>query len=397
MGQYQELGIDPHKDLVKQIFGGLIKKAFPYAFVNTVRDRNNPNRIIVKHADGSGSKTITRILYYLVTGNPDYLKGDPYDSLVMNTGDVAAAGFVFQPYELTDIIEVSPLDIKKQIYLEQVALGIAELFTLYRSYGFELDFFGGETADLPDQTFSAILNMDIRTWAYEEDVIRGETQPGDVLFDFCSDGQATWENVPNSGIMSNGQTMGRKKTQHRKYSYLFSHLCNPKKPFEGIREIDQFIPELGMTIGEGLISNTRQWPIVIRRLIEILKEKEAFHLLHGISMNTGGGLSKCGNLGRGVRYELSIPEPPPIFQIIKRDSREEWPGMLTAFNNGVGLTIVGSPEGGILEKAISLVSGETRIQWLSLGECSKSKRSDGANEVFVKTPNGVFGDLLLAD
>jgi len=55
---YEELGVDPHKDLVKEIFKKINNNDFPGAFCNIVRLQDDPTRVKTKHGDGSGSKSI---------------------------------------------------------------------------------------------------------------------------------------------------------------------------------------------------------------------------------------------------------------------------------------------------------------------------------------------------
>lgn len=65
-------------------------------------------------------------------------------------------------------------------------------------------------------------------------------------------------------------------------------------------------------------------------------------MLHGISMNTGGGATKIKNVGvGGLCYNKALGPPSPIFQLIQAECGESWEYMYESFNMGVGLDIVG--------------------------------------------------------
>jgi phosphoribosylformylglycinamidine cyclo-ligase len=385
---YEELGIDPHKAGIKEIFQALFPKGkYPNAFCNISADPQIDGNVRVKHPDGSGSKTVQRVLHYLETKDVSIFRDDVHDFVSMNTSDIAACGFVYR-IELTDVIDINSLLLPKADILKEFALGFAELKILYEKYGINLDILGGETADLPDQVTTIVSNADARSSMPEEFLISGNVAPGDKIYGFSSAGQATWENRPNSGIMANGLTMGRKVLMHRNYSHVYPFLCHPDKPFRGRFHVEDYLSELQMTVSEALLSPTRQWALLIRRLLDILTEENMDHLLHGICINTGGGLTKVLNLGQGIRYVKNIPTPPPVFHLIQKESGETWDNMFTSFNCGVGIEIIGNDEEGDLSYAIRKVSEETGVESFFLGKCEKA--SSAQNLVIIESEYGVF-------
>jgi phosphoribosylaminoimidazole (AIR) synthetase len=69
-----------------------------------------------------------------------------------------------------------------------------------------------------------------------------------------------------------------------------------------------------------------------------------------------------------------LPIPPGIFHLIKREGSVSWREMFEDFNCGVGADVIGSPEGGILEKVLIEVSAEIGINVYSTGKCTKSSK-----------------------
>ncbi len=378
------LGVDPHKAGVREIFARLVKSDYKDAFCIVKDDPKIPGNVRTKHGDGSGTKSKTRALAFLEDGNPEIFKGDIHDGLSMNASDVGACGFVYD-LEVTDVINICPLNLrgtegKKQI-LTQIAIGFAELVHLYQKYGITLDIFGGETADLVDPVSSIVLDVDVRSTMSKDLLIKGNVMPGDRIFGFSSAGKAHWEETENSGTMANGHTMATRVLLHKHYCEKYPFLFHADKPLFGRFELHDFIAELNMTIGEALLSPTRQWAILIRMLIDNLISRGALHLLHGICVNTGGGLSKCLHLGSGIHYIKNIPEPPPFFQLLRQESRETWHNMGTTFNCGIGIEIFGADKEGVLAEALIEVSQLSGIDLYALGSCESS--ASGKNTATV--------------
>lgn len=386
---YEQMGVDPHKSSVREIFEKIVRQNFPGAFCNVAHIPGRPGMVMVLHTDGSGSKSVQRHLGFMEYDDPTIFRGDVYDALSMNTGDIAVSGFL-GPYIIAQTIAINPLTVKKEDVLKQNALGVLELIDLYARYGIEIVFMGGETADLPNQVGTHVIDVTVYAEAKVEDLISGNVQPGDKIWGFASDGQAVWETRPNSGLMSNGLTLvrlGLLSADHYNTKKL-RHLQGYGKPFQGRYLSGYKIDGLDMILNEAILSPTRQWAIVVKLLVEELKRRDAFHLLHGISMNTGGGATKIRHLGQGIVYVKRMPTFPPFFQFIRQATGETPKNMFTALNTGVGVDVVGSDEGGILSAVIESVSQKTTIKAYELGECMQS--TDGKNYVVLQTNFGEF-------
>lgn len=388
---YELLGVDSGKKSVRKIFSPVVRNDFPRAFVNIVRNPARPGEVFTMHIDGDGSKFVQRLLHYLETGDKEIIQGAVDDALSMNTGDIAASGFVFGPWVITQNLAINGLNVPKDLVMEQIALRIRDLLGLYQSFGFNSIFFlGGETADLPDQVSSVVYDVDIYAEAKEEEIVTGDVKPGDKMYGFASDGQARWEQIPNSGIMTNGLTLGRTYTMHQSYGAKYPHLIRRGGSFYGAFTVaDQPDILCGMTVSQALLSPTRQWAILIRRLMDRLREMGISCMLHGISLNTGGGATKIVHVGQGIVYEKTMPDPPPIFHLIQQESKEKWRNMYKIFNCGVGIDVVGEdrPE---FKRALTEVSALTGIKMFELGVCRKSPSKK--NRVILRTPFGNFDD-----
>ena len=387
---YERLGIDPSKQSVREIFAVLNDNEYQGAFVNIITDPFCSDRVLTQHQDGDGSKFVQRMIHYLETGDEQVFAGMADDALSMNTGDIAASGFVFGPWIITDVLNLNiPKDLKK-IVMKAVAVRLLELREIYKEHNFKIKFLGGETADLPDQVRSGVFDIAVTAWADKSDLVAGNIEAGDVIYGFASDGQAAWEEKPNSGIMSNGLTLARSCLMHKEYNKLYPSLKRDGEFYTGTHYFDSdcISASYGMTAGEALLSPTRQWAIVIKTLISILKEKNASSMLHGISMNTGGGATKISHVGSGgLIYVKNMLTPPPLFLLIQNESGETWQNMFRDFNCGIGIDVVGE-NNDIFREAIIETSRICNVGQYHLGGVVKGEEE--ANQVWLSTPFGDF-------
>lgn len=393
---YEKLGVDPDKQSVREIFAMLNDNEYQGAFVNIITDPFCSDRVLTQHQDGDGSKFIQRMLHYLETGNEQVFAGMADDALSMNSGDIAASGFVFGPWIITDVLNLNlPAELKK-IVMKAVAVRLLELREIYKEHDFNLKFLGGETADLRDQVKSGVFDISITAWADKSDLVAGNIDAGDIIFGFASDGQATWEERENSGIMSNGLTLARGCLMDKSYNEKYPHLKRDGKFYSGVYFYNDcpqilgngYLKESYMSVGDALLSPTRQWAIVIKKLISILKEKNALHMLHGISMNTGGGATKISHVGRGgLIYVKNMPPSPPFFILIQNESGETWENMYRDFNCGIGIDVVGE-NNDIFREAIIENSKICNVGQYHLGGVIKGEGE--TNQVWLSTPYGDF-------
>lgn len=388
---YADLGVDSGKKDVKGVFEGLVDNDFPGAFVNIVRDKERPGWVFTFHMDGDGSKIVQRLLMYLETGDAEILGGAADDALGMNLGDIAACGFVNGKIVFGDVLDINALNLpfKKEMMMA-VGSRLNQIREMYRSYGFNIHFLGGETADLPHQTPNAIFNVGVYAETEEKNIISGNVEPGDIIFGFASGGQATWETEYNSGIMANGLTLGRVATMWKGYDEKYPDLMTKFGRHQGRYKIDDYALGLSwMPVGYALTSPTRRWPILIKILIKELERLGVRDMLHGISLNSGGGATKIGNVGQGILYRKQMYSIDGIFQVIQEESGESFRNMYKTFNCGIGLDVVGR-DTPAFRQAIHNVSEITNVKAWGLGFCEEW--DGGENKVILDTPYGIFDD-----
>ncbi|MFA6386022.1 MAG: hypothetical protein WCW29_04745 [Candidatus Paceibacterota bacterium] len=390
MGQekdlYKELGVASNKSDIKANFESVIDNMYPGAFVNINDDPSNPDGRTTMHADGDGSKFIQRVLDYYENGDENIFAGTVDDGLSMNTSDIAAAGFVFGRIHIVDIFDCGNANIK-DIVTRQIKKRFQELIKIYKDFGFDTKFFGGETADLPYQVKSGVFNVVAHAWAGKDDVIDGKTKVGDIILGLHSDGQAVWEKSPNSGAMSNGQTLLRSGAMDLVFNEKYPDLGDGHFYKGHYYPNDKPAILEGMTVSEAILSSTRQWALVIRIIIERLKSRGLFQMLHGISINTGGGATKIANIGKGVTYVKTMPEPSPLFRFIQSETRQPWKKMYTTFNCKIGVDVVGENNPDFIEAVKSAVDA-CGLELSELGSVTQS--DDGKNHVILNTLYGSF-------
>ncbi len=389
---YEKLGVDARKENVREIFDKVNDNEYPGAFVNIISDPYSKKRVLTMHQDGDGSKFVQRMLHYYESGDEDVFLGMVDDGLSMNTGDIAASGFVFEPWLISNVLNQGlPKDLK-DVLMRAVARRSVELKALYADHGFSIKSLGGETADLPDQVKSGVFDIAITAWAQRKHLITGNVQGGDLIFGFPSDGQAAWEEKVNSGMMSNGLTLARSCLMHRLYNEKYPELKRTGDFYKGRFRYDDLFPDssLPMTVGEAIVSPTRQWAIVIKTVIQELEDVGALSMLHGISMNTGGGATKIANIGKGsILYIKDMPPPPPLFHLIQKESQERWVKMYQDFNCGVGIDVVGE-NNPIFIGALKTASRKCKLPLYRLGTCQKLLGETRKNEVQLNTSFGTF-------
>ena len=126
--------------------------------------------------------------------------------------------------------------------------------------------------------------------------------------------------IPSSGIHSNGYSLVRK---------VFFEKRN--------MEVSEYIDELGMTLGEALLTPTR---IYVKQAKAVFKK----YNINGVVHITGGGFYK--NIpriipeGLGVDIELGSWNILPVFKYIQKCDNIDDREMFSTFNMGIGMMFV---------------------------------------------------------
>jgi len=368
MSKYRDLGVDVRKPGIDS-FNEAVENLYPGAFCVVQRDPDNHETGIVTHTDSAGSKPIQAYLHYRETGDPSWFRGLAQDALAMNVNDLLCVGA--RPVTFVDYVAFNTLEIDRLQLLSALAEGFTGSLDTLNAEGVDLMFAGGETADLPDLLRTLDVCVTIFGRAKLGDFVTGENiKPGDLIIGLRSGGTVRYEEGVNSGIMSNGHTLARTTLMKPDYVEKYPEISHPSRGrYRGRFSHDDYLDELGMTVGETLLSPTRLYAPIAMKVLEKVGGG-----VHGMVHNTGGGQTKCMRLGSGVRYVKDVlPNPDPVFKLIQREGGVEWREMYQDFNMGVGYEFMVAPESA--EDVLSICEGYG-IGAMVIGRCEKAKQGN---------------------
>ena len=379
MSKYRALGVDVRKEGV-EAFGAVVDNLFPGAFCVVTRDPSNPGVGLVSHADSAGSKPIVSYLCWRESGDADWFRGLAQDVVAMNLDDLLCVAA--DPVAFVDYVALNTLLVDRVQLLAALAEGFADCRRILAEQGVRFLFGGGETADLPDQMRTLDVSGAFFGRVDLKKVVTGEeVAPGDVVVGLRSGGPLSYERGLNSGIMCNGLTLARNSLFDHGYLERYPELAHPGRGrYTGRFKYDEYLDELGMTLGEALVSPTRVFAPVAAAVLE-----EVGGSVHGMVHNTGGGQTKCLRLGREIRYvKDGLPDPDPVFELIQREAGVEWGEMYEDFNMGVGFEFVVDPEAA--EEVVSVAEGFG----IGVGVIGRCERSPGKNSLVIDSKKGKF-------
>ena len=130
--------------------------------------------------------------------------------------------------------------------------------------------------------------------------------------------------IASSGLHSNGYSLVRK-------------IC-----FEILKmKVDDYVEDLGKTLGEELLTPTR---IYVEPILSILKDLP----VHGLAHITGGGIAE--NILRivpkacNILIQTGIWDLPPVFHFLQQAGKISEQEMHRTFNNGIGMIAIVPPD-----------------------------------------------------
>ena len=380
MSLYGELGVDVKKRGVEKFKHLLSEAVYEDAFCPVFRAPWSRDVGFVAHADGAGSKPVQSYLHWAETGDVEWFSGLAQDVVAMNLDDLVCVAA--EPVCLLDYVALNPYRLPKEEVLEALSRGFGECLGTLRELGVDVALAGGETADLPDQMTTLDVSGSVFGVVELRKVVTGrDVGPGDVIVGLRSGGRAKYERRENSGIMCNGITLARLSLMKPEYEEKYPEISASEGRYRGRYGIDDYVDELGMTVGEAILSPTRVYaPVVLRML------REFGPWIKGLVHDTGGGQTKCLRIGRGIHYvKDSLPEPDPIFRLIQREARVEWREMYEVFNMGIGFEVIVDGE---YADDVMGVSEKFGVEAMVVGRCEKSPEK--RNMVTVRSMYGVF-------
>ncbi len=333
--RYDLRGVSAAKEDVHNAIKNVDKGLYPKAFCKIIPDilGGDPQWCNIMHADGAGTKSSLAYAYWKETGDLGVWKGIAQDALIMNVDDLLCVG-------ATDRMLVSSTigRNKRLIPGEVIAAiinGTEELLETMRGYGVEIYGTGGETADVGDLVRTIIVDSTVTTRMRRADVIdNANIKGGDLIVGLASFGQATYETEYNGGMGSNGLTSARHdvfaKSVAAKYPETFDDMIPGDLIYSGDKELLDAVDDTDLCAGKLVLSPTRTYAPVIRRLLEEMRPA-----VHGMVHCTGGAQTKVMHFveNKHVIKDNMFPLPP-LFRLIQEQSGTDWAEMYKVFNMG---------------------------------------------------------------
>ena len=302
---YASAGVDvPLADKIKRAVAEQVRATYrpevlgAGLFGSMFHLRGYAEPVLVSSVDGVG----TKLKIASLVGKNDTIGMDIVNHCV---NDILCCGA--EPLFFLDYIAMGRLKSKQ---IESIISGIVEAC---REVGCSL--VGGETAEMPGIYSPSDYDLVgfIVGVVEKENIIDGRSiMPGDMIL-----------GLPSSGLHTNGYSLVRK---------VFDIDADPSC-------LDKIYPGLERNLGEELL---RVHHCYYRQL------KPALPLIKGIAHITGGGFA--GNIPRILPQGLAAHlrkdswDVPSIFKLIQETGGIEETEMYRAFNMGVGMTLLSSPQ-----------------------------------------------------
>lgn len=362
MSLYHQRGVSAQKEEVHAATKGLDHGLYPNAFCKIYPDYlgNDADWISVMHADGAGTKSILAYLYWKETGDISVWRGIAQDAIVMNLDDLLCVGI----YD--NLVFNSTIDRNKHLIpgevLSEIINGSQALFDTLSSFGIQIRYLGGETADVGDVVRTIAVNGTLTArWPKKSLITNEHITPGDVIVGLAGYGQTTYETAYNSGIASNGLTSARHDMLCNHYAQHFPETFDPNTHKEVIyigpyRLTDKVPIHYGgkrqdLSIGHLLLSPTRTFAPLVREIL--VKHNQA---IHGMVHCSGGGQTKCLKyLPDGVSVvKDNLLEVPEVFHLIQKAGGADLREMYQVFNMGTRMEIYTTED--VAEDIVSIAS-----------------------------------------
>jgi len=369
--RYMQRGVSAAKEDVHDAIKNIDKGLYPKAFCRIMPDimGGDPDYCNIMHADGAGTKSSLAYIYWRETGDISVWRGIAQDALVMNTDDLLCVGAVDK------ILVSSTIGRNKMLIPGEVVAaiinGTEEFVEQMRGYGIEIYLSGGETADVGDLVRTIIVDSTVACRMRRSDVITNERiAAGDVIVGLSSSGQATYEQTYNGGMGSNGLTSARHdvfaKYLAAKYPESYDHAVDNGLIYAGSYRLTDRIEELGVDAGKLVLSPTRTYAPIIRKILEEMRPA-----IHGIIHCSGGAQTKILHFVDNLHIiKDNMFDTPPLFKIIQEQSGTLWREMYQVFNMGHRMEIYLAEESAA---RVIAIAGEFGVEAKIIGRCEASE------------------------
>ena len=381
---YNLRGVSASKEDVHNAIKNIDKGIFPKAFCKIIPDilGGDPEYCNIMHADGAGTKSSLAYMYWKETGDLGVWRGIAQDALIMNIDDLLCVG-------ATDNILVSSTIGRNKLLvpgevISAIINGTEELLAELRDLGVNAYSTGGETADVGDLVRTIIVDSTVTCRMKRKDVIsNGNIRPGDVIVGLSSYGQASYEKSYNGGMGSNGLTSARHdvfgKYLATKYPESYDNAVPDELVYSGTLKLTDKIAELGIDAGKLVLSPTRTYAPVIKKLLDEMRSQ-----IHGMVHCSGGAQTKIMHFVEKMKVVKNNLFPvPPLFNIIQEQSGTDWHEMYKVFNMGHRMEIY--VDSSNAQKVIE-ISHSFGIDAQIVGYTEASDR----NELIIESDKGRF-------
>ena len=382
--RYNLRGVSASKEDVHNAIKNIDKGLYPKAFCKIIPDflGNDPEYCNIMHADGAGTKSSLAYAYWRETGDLSVWKGIAQDALIMNIDDLLCVGAT------DNILLSSTIGRNKNLIpgevISAVINGTNELTEELAAMGVNIYPTGGETADVGDLVRTIIVDSTVTCRMKRADVIdNANIQAGDVIVGLSSTGQASYETSYNGGTGSNGLTSARHDVFSnylaKKYPETYDAAIPQDLAYSGSYKLTDRIEELGIDAGKLVLSPTRTYAPVIKKILEELRP-----YIHGMVHCSGGAQTKILHFIDKLKVVKDNLFPvPPLFRIIQEESRTDWQEMYKVFNMGHRMELY-LPEA-YAEQVIA-ISKSFHIDAQIVGRCEASDKK----ELVIKSEFGTF-------
>lgn len=382
--RYMQRGVSASKEDVHNAIKNIDKGLFPKAFCKILPDvlANDVNYCNIMHADGAGTKSSLAYMYWKETGDLSVWKGIAQDALIMNIDDLLCVGAT------DNILISSTIGRNKNLVPGEVIAaiinGTEELLEELRSFGMNLHSAGGETADVGDLVRTIIVDSTVTCRMKRSEVISNDRiEPGDVIVGLSSYGKATYEKEYNGGMGSNGLTSARHDVfAHylaQKYPESFDNSIADSLVYSGNYKLTDTIEALGIDAGKLVLSPTRTYAPVIKRILEEFRPQ-----IHGMVHCSGGAQTKVMHFVDNLHVIKDNLFPiPPLFKIIQDQSGTSWQEMYKVFNMGHRFELYTSRE---VADQLMAISESFGIDARIVGRCE----SFNGKKLTIKSEFGEF-------
>lgn len=336
-GDYAARGVSSSKGDVLAAVSGLDRGIFPTAFCKVNSDilQNDPEYCVVMHADGAGTKSSLAYMVWRETGDLSVWEGIAQDAIVMNVDDLLCVG-IYDNILLSSTIGRNRNLVSGDV-VEALIRGTERVCASLRDVGVNIVLTGGETADVGDLVRTVIVDSTVVARTRRDRIItNAHMRAGDVVVGLSSFGQASYEDRYNGGMGSNGLTSARHDLFNRSVGERYPESFDASIPdglsYRGSYGLQDLAPGSAMTVSELVLSPTRTYAPVIRRVLE-----EVGHgAIHAMVHCSGGGQTKVLNfIPPDVRVvKDNLFDLPLLFRLIHEESGTGWDEMYRVFNMG---------------------------------------------------------------